>query len=150
MMDLQVIAEKNSRERGALLMSARVLELEKTTQRLMIENAELNRRLNMQNRPHKRLSSAIETGTIILTEHINGRLTGYRAIKKAYPTIGRRKWEMGVAVLRLAGIVTGYNKFGLIFNSNLTINRAWQKYKSAGESLTSVDQLRDYLPRFRQ
>ena len=139
-----------SLERGALLHAARLAELEQTTAQLQRENIELNRRLNMQNRPHKRLQSAIETATIILAEHVAGRQTGRRYIKDAYPSIGRRRWEMGVALLRLAGIVTGYNQFGLIFNDRLSVNRAWEKLKSVGASVESLSQLVPYLPKHRK
>lgn len=137
-------------ERGALLAAARLAELEKTTKQLQAENTELNRRLNMQNRPNKRLQATIETATIILAEHIAGRATGRRYIKNAYPSIGQRRWEMGVALLRLAGIVTGYNHIGLIFNSNLSVNRAWEKLKATGASVDSMAQLLPYLPKHRR
>ena len=137
-------------ERGALLAASRIAELEKTTAQLQSENKELNRRLNMQNRPNKRLQSAIEVATIILAEHVAGRQTGRRYIKNAYPSIGQRRWEVGVALLRLADIVTGYNQFGLIFNSSLSVNRAWEKLKSAGASIESMGQLLPYLPKHRK
>lgn len=137
-------------ERGALLAASRVQELEQTTARLQRENEELNRRLSMQNRPNKRISSAIETATIILSEHIAGRLTGQRSIHRAYPSIGRRRWEMGVAVLRLAGIVSGANQYGLIFNTQLSVNRAWTKLRSTGSGIERLDQLARYLPRSRR
>ena len=152
-MQLQTISRPGhsySVERGALLAAARVAELEKSTAYYQAENAELNRRLNMQNRPNKRLQSAIETATIILSEHTAGRQTGRRYIKDAYPSIGRRRWEMGVALLRLAGIVTGYNGFGLKFNSSLSVNRAWQKLKDTGASVESSAQLLPYLPKNRR
>jgi len=140
----------HSHDRGQLLATARISELEAKTKRLQAENSELNRRLNMQNRPHKRLQAAIETATIILSEHIAGRQTGRRYIKNAYKSVGQRKWESGVALLRLAGIVTGYNGFGLIFNSNLSVNRAWEKLKSTGSSIQSFDQLLPYMPKGRK
>ena len=150
-MQLSTIGRNSySVERGALLAASRVAELEKTTAQLQSENKELNRRLNMQNRPNKRLQATIETATIILAEHVAGRQTGRRYIKSAYPSIGRRRWEMGVALLRLAGIVTGHNPFGLTFNTNLSVNRAWEKLKSTGVSVESVAQLLHYLPKSRQ
>lgn len=150
-MQLSTIGHNSySVERGALLAASRIAELEKTTAQLQSENKELNRRLNMQNRPNKRLQSAIETATIILAEHVAGRATGRRYIKSAYPSIGQRRWEVGVALLRLAGIVTGYNQFGLIFNSSLSVNRAWEKLKSAGASIESMGQLLPYLPKHRK
>ena len=150
-MQLSTIGRNSySVERGALLAASRIAELEKTTAQLQHENAELNRRLNMQNRPNKRLQSAIEVATIILAEHVAGRQTGRRYIKSAYPSIGRRRWEMGVAVLRLAGIVTGYNGFGLTFNANLSVNRAWEKLKSTGVNVESSTQLLPYLPKNRR
>ncbi len=150
-MQLSTIGRNSySVERGALLAASRIAELEKTTAQLQSENKELNRRLNMQNRPNKRLQSAIEVATIILAEHVAGRQTGRRYIKSAYPSIGRRRWEMGVAVLRLAGIVTGYNGFGLTFNANLSVNRAWEKLKSTGASVESSTQLSPYLPKNRR
>ena len=135
-----------SSERSTLLAGARITELERRTKRLQSENTELNRRLNMQNRPHKRLQSAIEVATIILAEHIAGRQTGRRYIRQAYPSVGQRRWEMGVALLRMAGIITGYNQFGLLFNSNLSINRAWEKLRITGSAIDSVEQLKPYLP----
>lgn len=137
-------------ERGALLAAGRIAELEKVTTQLQRENTELNRRLNMQNRPNRRIQSAIETATIILAEHVAGRQTGQRYIRNAYQSIGRRKWESGVALLRLAGIVTGHNQFGLIFNSNLSVNRAWEKLKATGASVESMAQIQPYLPKWRR
>lgn len=139
-----------SQERGVLLTTARINELEAITRRLQAENSELNRRLNMQNRPHKRLQTAIETATIILSEHIAGRQTGRRYIKNAYPSVGQRKWESGVALLRLAGIVTSYNQYGLLFNSNLSVNRAWEKLKAVGGSIDNYTQLLPYMPKGRK
>lgn len=150
-MMLQTISRPgHSLERGAILAGARIAELEKVTSQLQRENSELNRRLNLQNRPHKRLQASIEVATIILSEHIAGRQTGRRYINDAYPSVGRRKWEMGVALLRLAGIVTGHNQFGLIFNDRLSINRAWEKLKSTGASVDSIAQLSPYLPKYRR
>ena len=150
-MQLSTIGRNSySVERGALLAASRVAELEKTAAQLQRENTELNRRLNMQNRPNKRLQSAIEVATIILSEHIAGRATGRRYINDAYPSVGRRKWEMGVALLRLAGIVTGHNQFGLIFNDRLSVNRAWSKLKDTGGSVDSIAQLLPYLPKYRR
>lgn len=137
-------------ERGALIASGRVAELEKMTEQLQAENTELNRRLSAQNRPGKRVADCAEAATIILAEHVAGRATGRRAIHSEHPTVGRRRWEYGIALLRFAGIVVGRDEQGLIFNDKMTVPRAWQKLKEATATLESAKQLRSYLPGHRR
>lgn len=137
-------------ERNSLLAASQIAELQQRLATVQSENVELNRRLSLQNRPGKQLGGCIEVASIILSEHTAGHLTGRRAIQKAYPNVGRRRWQWGVALLTLAGIVTGSNEYGLTFNSGLSINRAWKKLTDTAENLATttdaIDQLRHYLP----
>lgn len=137
-------------ERNSLLAASQIAQLQQQLAVVQKENIELNRRLSLQNRPGKQLGGCIEVASVILSEHTAGHLTGRRAIKAAYPQIGRRRWQWGVALLTLAGIVTGSNEYGLTFNSGLSINRAWKKLTDTAESLAQtpdvIDQLRHYLP----
>lgn len=137
-------------EHNNLLASAQLLELRQILKRVQSDNSELNRRLSAQNRPGKQLGGCIEAASIILSEHTAGNLTGRRAIRAKYPQIGRRRWQWGVALLRMAGIIRDANQYGLLFNDNMTVNRAWQKLTSLAESLSvapdAIQQLRYYLP----
>ncbi len=137
-------------ERNSLLAASQIAELQQRLATVQSENTELNRRLSVQRRPEKQLGGCIEVATVILSEHTAGHLTGRRAIQAAHQNIGRRRWQWGVAMLRMAGIVTGYNEFGLIFNGGLSVQRAWSKLTATAESLAdsadAIDQLRHYLP----
>ena len=137
-------------ERNSLLAASQIAELQQRLATVQSENTELNRRLSLQNRPGKQLGGCIEVASVILSEHTAGHLTGRRAIKARHSQIGRRRWQWGVALLTLAGIVTGSNEYGLTFNSALTINRAWKKLTDTAENLAitadAIDQLRHYLP----
>lgn len=137
-------------ERNALLAASQIAQLQQRLATVQSENTELNRRLSAQNRPSKQLGGCIEVASMILSEHVAGHPTGRRTIKAAYPQIGRRRWSWGVALLRMAGIVIGNNQYGLLFNSQLSVNRAWQKLTNTAENLAqtpdAIDQLRYYLP----
>lgn len=137
-------------ERNSLLAASQIAELQQRLAVVQSENTELNRRLSLQNRPGKRLADCAETASIILSAHTAGHLTGRRAIQSAHPTIGQRRWEYGVALLKFAGIVTGSNEFGLTFNSGLTVQRAWTKLNEAVSNLESAKQLLPYLPHYRR
>ena len=151
MMQLQTISTNGyHREHNVLRAAGEIAELQQRLAAARAENVELNRRLSAQNRPGKKLADCAETATVILSEHTQGHLTGRRAIKNSYPQIGQRRWEYGVALLTMAGIVTGSNDYGLTFNSGLTVNRAWQKLNDTVSNLDSAKQLRPYLPRYRR
>lgn len=142
-----------SHETRSLLLAAKVEELAQRTRRLGVENTELNRRLSHQNRPGKHLAGIIEVATMLLSEHLAGNLTGAMAVHSKY-NMGRRRREWGVALLRLAGVVTGWNRHGLLFNDQLSANRAWQRLHATANDLAqakdAIERLRRYLPTYRR
>jgi len=141
-------------EHNSLAAAAKLAELQQMFAQVQSENTELNRRLSLQNRPGKQLGGVIECASIILSEHTAGGTVGAMAIKGKYPNVGRRRREWGVALLKMAGIVRSVSKYGLTFNSDMSVNRAWQKLTATAEELSqsgdAIEQLRRYLPKYRR
>lgn len=141
-------------ERNSLLAASQLAQLQQQLAQVQSDNSELNRRLSAQNRPGKQLGGIIECASIILSEHISGGTVGAMAIKSKYPNVGRRRREWSVALLRYAGIVRSVDKYGLRFNSDMSVQRAWQKLTATAENLAqspdAIEQLRRYLPRYRR
>lgn len=140
-------------ERNSLLAASQIAELQQRLATVQSENTELNRRLSLQNRPGKQLGGVIETASVVLSEHLTGGTVGIVALQKKYPQIGRRRREWGLALLRMAGIVTGSNQYGVKF-ADMTVNRAWQRLTQTAEMLAQstdgIEQLRRYLPSYRR
>lgn len=140
--------------RATTLAAGQIAELQLQLQQVQAENSELNRRLSAQHRPGKRLAGAIETATIILSEHIAGGTVGAMSLRRRYENLGRRRREWGIALLKMAGIVRDVTRTGIVFNTDLTVQRAWQKLTSTAETLSeqpdAIAQLRRYLPQYRR
>ena len=141
-------------ERNSLLAAGQVAQLQQQLQVVQSENTELNRRLSAQNRTGKQLGGVIEAASIILSEHTSGGTVGALAIRKRFPSVGRRRREWGLALLQMAGIVVNVGRNGATFNSSLSVQRAWSKLTATSETLASspdaISQLRHYLPTYRR